>query len=91
MRVNQKLSSLCCSKRDTSIRRTGLYTIKRAPFTNYLMKSGKTRITIKSYVNDTAGNKSNSGVPGEGAVFLVRLFKGVTGISITSLERHISN
>ena len=64
----------------------GLYTIERAPFTNYLIKSGKTTITIKSYVNDTAGNKSNSGVPGKGVVFLVHLFKGVTGISITLLE-----
>ena len=40
----------------------------------------------KTYANETGGNKSNSGVPGEGGVFLKRLFEGVTGGSIISLE-----
>lgn len=43
---------------------------------------------IKSYVKDTAGNNSKSGVPGEGGVALECFFEGVTrvGASITSLE-----
>ena len=41
---------------------------------------------IKAYANDTAGNKSNSGDPGEGGVVFVRFFKGVAGAAIISLE-----
>jgi len=40
------------------------------------------------YANETGGNKSKSGVPGEGGVFLKHLFEGVTGGSIISLEQH---
>ena len=35
---------------------------------------------------DTAGNESNSGVPGAGGVVLVYFFEGVTGAFTISLE-----
>lgn len=41
---------------------------------------------IKAYFNDTAGNESNSGDPGEGRVVLVRFLEGVTGAFTTSLK-----
>ena len=41
---------------------------------------------IKTYEKDTAGNKSNSGVPGEGGEVFVRFFEGVSGASTTSLK-----
>ena len=41
---------------------------------------------MNAYDNDTAGSISNSGVPGEGGVGLVRFFKGVVGAFTVSLN-----
>ena len=69
----------------TKSRTCGLRCFQFAPFIDSKIKTKQGTRIIKAYVNDTAGNKSNSGVPGEG---LERFFEGVTGAFTVSLEQN---